>query len=76
MKDTVVNLDSLESVWDHIVVAIRESAEDRDTEDYFLGIYEGLMWTLAELSVFMGRTKEYANLCEELDRIKWINHVS
>ena len=72
MVDSVQEEKNLDIVWGRLLSAARASWEERDKDPYFMGVYEGMMSTLAEISICIGRYPEYAHLREELDGIVWV----
>ena len=71
MNDSSNTPRSIEDVWCRLVADARRARKESASEDYFLGIFEGYMGSIATLASYLGRMHEYKELCFELEDIAW-----
>ena len=72
MQDNFNKPKSVDEVWEKLVSDARRARRDAEDDEYFFGIFDGYMATLALFAAFLGRMEEYVKLCEEMGDITWL----
>ena len=72
MQDSENRPRSVDEVWERLVSDARRARTESQTDEYFLGIFDGCMATLAVFAAYLGRMEDYVALCSEFDDIPWL----